>query len=77
MNVMLYDPKSETRRPKEIRNPKSEIRSPKGIPSQQADGCPAVFRLPASDFGFRISSFLRISVFGFRISPPASFWPRV
>ena len=48
-------------------NPKSEIRNPKEIRRPKVEGqslCGARF---ASAFGFRISAFLRISGFGFRI----------
>ena len=60
-------PKSEVRRPKEVRSPKSEGRRPSAAergcfsrqPRAQAAGC---------FLGFRISAFLRLSDFGFRIS---------
>ena len=57
------NPKPESRGPKETRNPKLE--------------CPT---MPATKqpppFGVRISTFLRVSDFGFRISPPSPLAPR-
>ena len=56
----MTDPKSEIRNPRSEGRPKSEIRRPNG------------YRLPvASNFGSRISDFLRFSDLGFRISAPA------
>ena len=54
------NPKSEIRNPKESRSPKSAIRSEHAL-QWKAARC---------GFGFRISDFLRISDFGFRICPP-------
>jgi len=56
---MWRKPKSEIRNQKSEGNPKPEIRNPKSEPIMVL--FPAV-----SDFG--LSSFLRISGFGFRIS---------
>ena len=53
----IREPKTEIRRKLEIRNPNSEPLQHAARPS------------PAASFGLRISDFLRISVFGFRIWP--------
>ena len=76
-------PNLETRNPKEIRNPKSELwpsLHPLGWPGWAAGMVDArVADLPDSlaqprnrwlRFGFRISDFLQISDFAFRICPP-------
>ena len=55
--------KSETRKPRSEGNPKSEVRNPKGLYFYRLLLCQCGF-----GFGFRISDFLRISVFGVRIS---------
>jgi hypothetical protein len=55
--------KSETRGPKPERNPKP--RNPKA-PLRQQTGKPSA----PPYFGFRVSAFLRVSGFGFRISLP-------
>src|SRR5439155_288113 len=58
--VLVGNPKSEIRNPKEARSPNSEIqrtpeaRTPKAVPIRQR-------------FGFRISNFFRTSDFGLRI----------
>jgi hypothetical protein len=71
------NPKPEIRRKSELRNPKTAIAAPGtrrlfeiGTPTQP-DGFNqrrAATALLPSDFCLRISDFLRISVFGFRIS---------
>jgi predicted RND superfamily exporter protein len=71
------NPKAENRRPKETRNPKSEratheswSRAPTRRPARRPRGCRSSC-LDAHEriapFGYRISDFLRVSVFGFRI----------
>jgi len=77
------NPKSEIRRKPETRNPNEErvglfllkqtlASGARPVSRQpQAGTCgprSIVFSLQSSDFGFRISDFLRFSVFGFRIS---------
>jgi len=63
--VEIRDLKSEIRNPKSEGNPMAEIRRKSEIrnPTTESEW-PAVWQ-----FGFRISSFLRISDFGFRIYP--------
>ncbi len=71
------NPKPETRKKAEIRNPKTAIAPPVTMPlldiqpSTQPNGFNrwrAARAILPSDFGPRISDFLRFSAFGFRIS---------
>jgi prepilin-type N-terminal cleavage/methylation domain-containing protein len=72
------NPKSEGRKPKEIRNPKPETTEPLALRGADRPAVPwfAGFspkkgltpRLRLGFFGFRSSDFLRVSGFGFRIS---------
>jgi hypothetical protein len=76
--MRLRNPKAENRNPKEIRNPKPESASPfdcGGVERPAVKwssrfgflrGCAPGLRLVL--FGFRLSDFLRFSVFGLRIS---------
>jgi cytochrome c oxidase assembly factor CtaG len=75
------DPKPEIRNPKEARNPKSERAEPHSA-NRALSGAVAGRPQPSGSIGsnggkprgvlgFRISGFLRISDFGFRISPPS------
>jgi hypothetical protein len=61
------DPKPETRNPKEIRNPKSEISNAFDCRGADRPKVPRSAKL-LGFFGFRNSGFLRVSVFGLRIS---------
>ena len=63
----LQPPKSETRRPKSEGRPNSEARS-------TSRSGPAAARRRKAGFGFRVSVFLRISAFGFRISSRSDRW---
>jgi len=65
--MRLRNPKTETRNPKEIRRPKSEEAEQFGRPWHCGPiGSSTVESV--GDFGFRISSFFRVSGFGLRIS---------
>ena len=82
-SVVALNPKAEIRDPKEIRSSKSELgRYDGGFSWRVMSGCGSACieerqvvpsspsHEPTRDFGLRISDFLRVSDFGFRISRP-------
>jgi hypothetical protein len=67
--VKIRNPKSENRRKSEIRNPSTTFVPAIRVPAVAGGNSRLPQSLRRSAFGFRISAFLRISDFGFRILP--------
>ena len=69
MNSEIQNPKVEGRPKSETRNPKPETPAQHPRVSGTLGCAPPPLRAPQGIFGFRLSDFLRVSAFGFRIFP--------